>query len=351
MTSVMQILRRIGAPKAPPASGTAGELALWKAGTTVADALALYFHDGVQFVPIVDTDANLTLLKPGAGAAGRYPVADAVGSVSWAALVAAAPTITITGATSLTGGGDLTANRTLSLVGDVAAPGNSFYYGTNATGVKGFYTLPTGNLGDVVGPASSTDNALARFDGATGKLIQNSTAILDDTGNLSGVVNLTTTGDTILGSATTNTLTVRGTAMSVPNNLDIDGGTLFIDAANNEVGFGTTTPASRVDVNGVAAHNVATTTGAMDLAVSQMFTATVAGATGWSFTNVPASRGVTVVLHLTNGGSGAQTWPTSIKWPSGVAPTLTVVGTDVLVFVTHDGGATWRGNVFGSDIK
>jgi hypothetical protein len=38
--------------------------------------------------------------------------------------------------------------------------------------------------GDVSGPASSTDNALARFDGTTGKLIQNSTATLSDTGAL-----------------------------------------------------------------------------------------------------------------------------------------------------------------------
>ena len=38
--------------------------------------------------------------------------------------------------------------------------------------------------GDVTGPASSTDNALARFDGTTGKLLQNSVAILDDAGVL-----------------------------------------------------------------------------------------------------------------------------------------------------------------------
>ena len=36
--------------------------------------------------------------------------------------------------------------------------------------------------GDVVGPASSTDNAFARFDSTTGKLLQNSTATLDDVG-------------------------------------------------------------------------------------------------------------------------------------------------------------------------
>lgn len=42
---------------------------------------------------------------------------------------------------------------------------------------------PTGS-GDVVGPASGTDNALARFDSTTGKLIQNSVATLSDTGEL-----------------------------------------------------------------------------------------------------------------------------------------------------------------------
>jgi hypothetical protein len=38
--------------------------------------------------------------------------------------------------------------------------------------------------GDVVGPASSTDNAVARFNLATGKLIQNSAVTIDDSGNI-----------------------------------------------------------------------------------------------------------------------------------------------------------------------
>ena len=37
---------------------------------------------------------------------------------------------------------------------------------------------------DVTGPASATDNALARFDGTTGKVVQNSAATLTDTGTL-----------------------------------------------------------------------------------------------------------------------------------------------------------------------
>ena len=45
--------------------------------------------------------------------------------------------------------------------------------------------------GDVDGPASATDNALPRFDGVTGKLIQGSGALLDDSDNLSAINELT----------------------------------------------------------------------------------------------------------------------------------------------------------------
>jgi len=42
---------------------------------------------------------------------------------------------------SLQGGGDLSADRTISLVGDSLAPGNLYYYGTDGTGVKGFHLI------------------------------------------------------------------------------------------------------------------------------------------------------------------------------------------------------------------
>ncbi len=45
--------------------------------------------------------------------------------------------------------------------------------------------------GDVVGPASSTDNAIARFDTTTGKLLQNSVVLVGDTGVVTGVTELT----------------------------------------------------------------------------------------------------------------------------------------------------------------
>lgn len=151
-------------------------------------------------------------------------------------------------------------------------------------------------VGDVVGPATATDNAVARFDGITGKLIQNSGVIVDDTNNMSGVHSIAVTAN-----------------------------------ANNSV------------------H--ALTTGVMDLAVAQMFTRTAIAATVFSFANVPAARGTTVVLHLTNGGAFTKTWPTSVKWPNGLAPLLTSAGVDVLVFVTVDGGTTWSGNIFSKDAK
>jgi len=50
-----------------------------------------------------------------------------------------------------------------------------------------------GGTGDVVGPGSSTDNAVARFDSTSGKLIQNSVVtIADSTGNMAGVGTLNT---------------------------------------------------------------------------------------------------------------------------------------------------------------
>jgi len=62
----------------------------------------------------------------------------------------------------------------------VAAAGGSYDDGA------GTITLPSGDgSGNVVGPASATDNALARYDGTTGKLLQNSPVTVDDNGNIS----------------------------------------------------------------------------------------------------------------------------------------------------------------------
>ena len=75
MASILQILRRIGGAKAAPATGKAGELALWKAGTAPADLRALYVHDGTQYIPLVDY-ATETL--PGVAALATKAEVDAL---------------------------------------------------------------------------------------------------------------------------------------------------------------------------------------------------------------------------------------------------------------------------------
>ncbi len=80
-------------------------------------------------------------------------------------------------------------------VGNVSATGGSFYFrddeadstlyvkrSSGAASTSGWTNLIDGN-GDVVGPASATDNAIVRFDSTTGKLIKDtSSAILTDDG-------------------------------------------------------------------------------------------------------------------------------------------------------------------------
>ena len=65
--------------------------------------------------------------------------------------------------------------------------------------------------GDVSGPSSSTDNAVARFDLATGKIIQNSGVIIDDSNNITGVLNITASGD------------IQGDTITANNRIDTDG--------------------------------------------------------------------------------------------------------------------------------
>ena len=83
----------------------------------------------------------------------------------------------------------------------------------------------------------------------------------------------------------------------------------------------------------------------VDLSAGDVFTVTISAATTLTFSNVPAGKAATFNLIITNGGSATVTWPTSVKWASGTAPTLTASGVDVLTFLTPDGGVTWYGTV------
>lgn len=85
-------------------------------------------------------------------------------------------------AASTTEGGPATTATALAANGTNCDSGQ-FAAGVDASGNAESCAAPSGS-GDVVGPASATDNAVARFDGTTGKLLQNSTATLSDGGAL-----------------------------------------------------------------------------------------------------------------------------------------------------------------------
>jgi hypothetical protein len=90
----------------------------------------------------------------------------------------------------ITGSGSITVTNT--------APDQTVVL-TAGTGISTSGTYPNFTItntspslgGDVVGPASSSDNAIARFDTTTGKLLQNSVVLVGDTGVVTGVTELT----------------------------------------------------------------------------------------------------------------------------------------------------------------
>lgn len=72
-------------------------------------------------------------------------------------------------------------------------------------------------------------------------------------------------------------------------------------------------------------------------------TFTLAGATTGELT--------ALVLVLTQDGTGSRTvtWPASVKWAGGSAPTLSTAAAKVdrVALETYDGGTTWYGDLIG----
>jgi hypothetical protein len=53
---------------------------------------------------------------------------------------------------------------------------------------------------------------------------------------------------------------------------------------------------------------------------------------------------VYMAIRASTATDSAITWPSSVKWPSGVAPTTPAPGTkDLFTFLTTDGGTTYFG--------
>jgi hypothetical protein len=123
-------------------------------------------------------------------------------------------TVTSVAATAGTGisvtGSPITTSGTLNITN--TAPDQTVVL-TAGTGISTSGTYPNFTIantapslgGDVVGPASATDNAVARYDTTTGKLLQNSLVIIGDTGSVTGVNALTAESLTVNNNVTFGT--------------------------------------------------------------------------------------------------------------------------------------------------
>lgn len=134
--------------------------------------------------------ADTTLTFPdGAGSNGQVLTTNGTGTLSFTT-VSGSGTVTSVAATAGTGisitGSPITGAGTLAIT-NTAPDQVVALTGAGSTTISGTYpnftiTSSGGGAGDVVGPASSTDNAITRYDLATGKLLQNSLTTISDTG-------------------------------------------------------------------------------------------------------------------------------------------------------------------------
>jgi len=122
--------------------------------------------------------------------------------------------------------------------------------------------------GDVVGPASATDNALAIYDGTTGKLIKNSSAsvsdITDNTTNIATVSGVASQNTIDITTNTGNIATVSGVAASAIQSGVSLGGQIDIFSAKNGTNLEFNTVEGVGNVSITTAGNVVTISGTGD---------------------------------------------------------------------------------------
>jgi hypothetical protein len=109
--------------------------------------------------------------------------------------------------------------------------------------------LPAG--GDVTGPLSSTDNAICRYDGATGKIIQNSGITISDTNNLLTSGNVSCFDLTVDNLLNAEDLVAQNTTSQGVNEFSFSS-TSFINAVNVDFTGATITNLDRVQFVGTS---------------------------------------------------------------------------------------------------
>lgn len=110
------------------------------------------------------------------------------------------------------------------------------------------------------------------------------------------------------------------------------------------VGTGATAASNTdLDVSGTYAGNIATVSALdIDCSTGNHFKKAISANSTFTFSNIPSSRAYGFTLEIDVTGDRTITFPSSVKFPSATAPTLTAGKTHVFTMFTDDGGTTFR---------
>ena len=237
-----------------------------------------------------------------------------------------------------------------------------------------------GGSGDVVGPGSSTDNAITRFNGTTGKLIQNSTATLDDSGvisvsgaNISGLTassavatdaskNLvsvanTGTGDNVLSTSPTLITPALGTPSALvgtnisgtASGLSIGGNaaTVTNGVYTTDTGTVTNTMLAGSIANNKLVNSAITINGTSTSLGGSISVGTVTSVTGTS--PISSSGGATPDISISAAGTSTSGYLSSTDWNTfnnkGSGSVTSVSGTGTVSGISLSGTVTTTGSL------
>lgn len=161
------------------------------------------------------------------------------------------------------------------------------------TAGSGVVSLATAT-GDVTGPSSATDNAITRFNGTTGKVVQNSAAFVDDNGNVYAP-NVAGGSVSVATAAGTTTLTVASKGTQVFTGVTTQTVVLPVVTTLPQIGFGyhiINDSTGALTVNSSGANLVQTIpAGGRALITCILLTGTSAASWASTFTNAATSAG------------------------------------------------------------